>query len=100
MGFNKLTAAQAERLALLAEELGEGVLAIGKILRHGYDSVHPYDPDGPSNRQALEREMGDVRHAVARLCAAGDLDAREIDAAMDDKAERVAEYLHHQDRRP
>lgn len=35
---NKLNDAQSERLALLLEELGEAQQAIGKILRHGYQS--------------------------------------------------------------
>lgn len=39
--FNRLTPAEAERLALLAEECGEAIQAIGKILRHGYESNHP-----------------------------------------------------------
>lgn len=34
--FNQLTNAQAERLHILLEELGEAQQAIGKILRHGY----------------------------------------------------------------
>ena len=38
MAFNKLSAAEAERLALLLEELGEAQQAIGKILRHGYEN--------------------------------------------------------------
>jgi hypothetical protein len=38
MSFNQLTDAEAERLALLAEECGEVVQVIGKILRHGYES--------------------------------------------------------------
>lgn len=42
--FNGLTPAEAERLALLSEELGEAQQAIGKILRHGYDSSNPVDP--------------------------------------------------------
>ena len=42
--FNQLTPAEAERLALLLEELGEAQQAIGKILRHGYASTHPANP--------------------------------------------------------
>ena len=34
--FNKLTPAQAERLAILIEECGEVIQAATKILRHGY----------------------------------------------------------------
>ena len=34
--FNQLTPAETERLAILAEECGEVIQAVGKILRHGY----------------------------------------------------------------
>lgn len=33
--FNNLTPGEAERLAMLAEECGEVIQAVGKILRHG-----------------------------------------------------------------
>lgn len=39
--FNGLSPAETERLALLSEEMGEVQQAIGKILRHGYESIHP-----------------------------------------------------------
>jgi len=91
--FNQLTPAEAERLALLLEELGEAQQAIGKILRHGYESTHP--DGGPTNREALERECGDVRHAMIRLCEAGDLSKRAIHDRADAKAEQVVRYLHH-----
>ena len=51
--FNELTPAEAGAiLRLLAEEMGEALQVVGKILRHGYESYHPSHPEGPSNRQA------------------------------------------------
>lgn len=95
--FNALTPAEHERLALLSEECGELVQAIGKILRHGYESYNPEDGwAGLSNRRALERECGDVRHAMIRMCEARDLREEAIHEFADRKALRVAEYLHHQ----
>ena len=91
--FNRLTPAEAERLALLAEEMGEAIQAIGKVLRHGYESTHP--EGGPTNRQSLERECGDVRHAMIRLCDAGDLSKQLIHDHADIKAKIVSRYLHH-----
>ena len=93
--FNQLTPAEAERLALLAEELGEAQQAIGKILRHGYESRNPNQP-GPTNRESLEREMGDVYHAMVRMWAAGDMDGNAVTQRADDKAKSVVAYLHHQ----
>ena len=53
--FNGLTPAEAERLAMLAEECGEVIQMVGKILRHGYDSYHPADPN-TTNKQLLGRD--------------------------------------------
>ena len=33
--FNRLSPAEYERLAILAEEMGEAQQALGKIMRHG-----------------------------------------------------------------
>ena len=95
--FNLLIPAEAERLALLAEECGECIQAIGKILRHGYESTNPLDPLSPTNRQNLTKEMGDVRAAMILLCNAGDTIKEEVYACADDKLARVRQYLHHQD---
>lgn len=92
--FNGLTPAEAERLALLLEELGEAQQAIGKILRHGYESRHP--DGGPTNREALQAELGDVYAAMDMLSEAGDLNSFAISNAMYAKKERVLKYMHHQ----
>lgn len=92
--YNDLTPGEQERLVLLLEEMGEAQQAIGKILRHGYESRHPQG--GESNREMLERELGDVRHCMIRLCNAGDLSKKAVHAHADAKAESVVEYLHHQ----
>lgn len=93
--YNNLTPAEAERLTLLSEECAEVIQAIGKIQRHGYSSCHPETRIG--NRLALEKECGHVRHAMIRLCSAGDLSKEEIHAQADAKAVNVKPYLHHQD---
>jgi len=94
--FNQLTPAQAELLALLLEELGEAQQAIGKILRHGYESENPFIEDGPTNRESLERELGDVSAAIRLLAKAGDIDDNAIVRAEVSKLNRVAAFLHHQ----
>lgn len=100
--FNQLTPAQAERLALLAEELGEAQQAIGKVLRHGYLSGNPDKLVNQgsagitlTNRDELEKELGDVKAAVAILCNCGDLDSSNIHKARVRKMQRVDRYLHH-----
>lgn len=94
---NGLSPAQAERLALLAEECGEAVQAIGKILRHGLSSCSPlnHPDDAVRNDVALAREVGDVFAAVDLLYQAGVLDARDVYDARLDKLQRVERWLHH-----
>ena len=92
--FNKLTPAEAERLAILAQECGEVVQAIGTVLRHGFESTQP--DVGPTPREALERECGDLYHAIWRLIGAADIDGNGMSQRADDKAKSIVRYLHHQ----
>lgn len=94
LSYNELTPAEAERLALLLEELGEAQQAIGKILRHGYESGHP--DGGPTNRQALEFELGDVAAALQLMSDAGDIADEAVGQAEVRKLAKVSKYLHHQ----
>jgi len=97
--FNNLTPAEAERLALLAEECGEAIQVVGKILRHGYDSINPtIDPErAPTNRSMLEKELGDIALAQQLLCDSRDLNLNEISAHFLVKRKKVGRYLHHQE---
>lgn len=90
MKNNRLSLAETERLVWLAEEMGETIQAIGKILRHGYESVNPAAfPPRPTNQIALERELGDVQFCVDLLCTAGDLQKARIYKWAAAKAFRV-----------
>lgn len=93
--FNRLTPAEAERLALLAEECGEVIQIVGKILRHGYGSYHPDDHTKP-NRRLLEKEVGDLRAALELMTSEHDLDANAILEHTVNKLERVEQWMHHQ----
>ena len=97
MSFNKLTPAEVERLALLSEECGEAVQAIGKILRHGYNSNYG---NGDTNREALHREIGDILGVIEMMTEAGDLDGKTLTFYQTDKLRRVQPYLHHQKKTP
>lgn len=94
MSFNQLSAEEAERLAILLEELGEAQQAIGKVLRHGYDVGSPFET--VDNRYNLERELGHVVHAYHRMCRADDFSYIAIKGHEQDKATSIAEYLHEQ----
>lgn len=92
--FNGLLPAEAERLALLLEELGEAQQAIGKVLRHGYESRHP--DGGQTNRESLEREVGDVYVALRMMFNANDIRRGAVATREEIKIESVRRYLHHQ----
>ena len=94
--FNNLTPAEAERLALLLEEMGEAAQVIGKILRHGYESYHPDDPNGPSNRTLLEKELGDVLAAIKLMDNADDIQWAVLTQRRIEKQIKVRRFLHHQ----
>ena len=93
--FNRLTPAETERLAILAEECAEVQQCICKILRHGYESVNPKIPNSETNREALTRELGDLVHSMSRCVSAGDFDGDVIQQRAESKAEHVKPYLHH-----
>lgn len=90
--FNRLTPAEAERLACLAEEAAEVIQCVTKILRHGYDSVAP---NGETNRKALMREMGDYQFVERLMGEAGDIEPGALGYLDCDRAEKVRRYSHH-----
>lgn len=93
--FNKLSEAEAERLALLSEELAEVQQVIGKILRHGYESHNPFDENKTTNRSLLEGELGDAQYAIQLMCLENDVSNPKIQDYAKSKSSRVKKYLHH-----
>jgi molybdenum cofactor biosynthesis enzyme len=92
--FNALTPAEAERLAILAEEAGEIVQIVMKALRHGLDFRHP--DSGETNRGAIARELGDLDAICGRMVKAGDFQRGHIMAASQLKGIKLAQWTHHQ----
>lgn len=92
--------AERERLLKLIEECAEVQQAATKVLRHGYESwCPPASPGaavGETNRQALERELGDLRHATSLLFSGGDVDEGRVVDAFTDKLVRGGQWLHFQ----
>lgn len=97
--FSALTEAEQERLVILIEECGEVIQSGCKILRHGYENYNPTTVDGETNRQSLEREIGDLMHAVERMEIAHDVSASVIVERRHSKPQRIEKYLHHQESR-
>lgn len=93
--FNKLTASEAEALALLAEECAEVIQVVGKILRHGYGSRHPADLDGPDNQELLNKELAHVHVAEDILVRSGRLKNSVLSGYYGAKERHLSLYLHH-----
>lgn len=83
---------EIERLAILAEELGEAQQIVGKILRHGFYSHNPYKPLDGENYEMLERELGDIQAAVQMLSEVGPISPRKIELRKIDKLSRVKKW--------
>ena len=66
--------AQMERLTFLIEECSEVIKEATKIMRFGFESYHPDDPQRETNRHRLKREMADLEAAYEILVDAGDGD--------------------------
>lgn len=92
--FNRLSPAEAERLAMLAEECGEIVQVVGKILRHGYQSHHPDDPE-TTNLSLLRKELGDL-FAVLDLMEDEGLSEARFEAVCALREQKLR-YAHHQE---
>ena len=90
-----LTKAEEERLIKLMEECGEVIQAASKILRHGWDSKNPNDPNHLGNKLDLERELADLTAAVLKLDAAKNISLTNILATAQSK-HGVNDYMHFQ----
>jgi NTP pyrophosphatase (non-canonical NTP hydrolase) len=96
--FNDLSPAEAERLAMLSEEAGEIVQIIGKIFRHGYDSMHPMELNTQiDNRRNLCKELGDLVGVMRAMVRAGELSAPRIEGYAEQKWRNALRYTHHQE---
>ena len=95
--FSKVSPAEMERLAMLAEEAGEIVQMVGKTLRHGYESFHPDNP-GITNRGLLENEIADLHAVQLMMEEKGDIEdlSPQASDAVGDAMEKKAKYTHHQ----
>ena len=93
---NELSDAQLERLAILAEEMGEALQCVGKVIRHGYESYNPVINTGRTNRRELERELGNVYVAILMLTDAKDINLAGVLMDAKDKKLSIQRWLHHQ----
>jgi hypothetical protein len=94
-----MTEAERERLAMLAEEAGEIVQMVGKILRHGYESYHPEDPNKTTNRVHLTNELNDLNGVLFGMCKYEDLNVHDFSVATAVSAwNRKVRWSYHQEK--
>lgn len=91
-----LTPAEVERLAILAEECGEVIQIVGKVLRHGYSSHNPRSDSHISNRGLLAKEIGDLEWIIALIMKEGDVSEGAVAQRARLKGDAARPYLHHQ----
>lgn len=92
MSLSEMDEAQIEGLAILAEEAGEVVQVIGKILRHGLYSTNP--DTGIQNIEYLEKELADLLLA-SKLVVKFDLDPILVEENKKNKLQKLKRYVHH-----
>jgi NTP pyrophosphatase (non-canonical NTP hydrolase) len=90
-----MTPSERERLILLIEEAAEVQQIAAKILRHGYESYHPEDPDKKPNRNLLEMELGDLSFAIQLMINTGDVSNEAIHVSKYAKGKKIQKYLHY-----
>jgi hypothetical protein len=98
MSHESLSASEAERLEMLAEEAAEVVQVCMKILRHGYASYHPNSPE-VTNRMLLEDELRDLDAVRLAMMRRADIGKHGTVAIMDAWTRKLT-YAHHQQEIP
>lgn len=88
-----MTNAETERLIKLAEESSEVIHAAMKVIHHGYENS--YD-NGETNRQALEREVGNLL-CILRLVLLHDLDANRVEYLKEKHLAKMLRFTYFQE---
>ena len=97
--IQNLSNSEIERLAILTEECGEVQQIIGKILRHGYKSYSPIDESKTTNRELLEKELGDIKWISELMIKNGDIDKDKIYKRTLDKGTNINNnFLHYNEK--
>ena len=93
--FNKLTPAEAERFAILAEEANEVAQMCMKILRHGRMSYHPNDLCKVPNSRLITSEIADFLAVMRDMEKHGDFD-RVTEGQIHQSMQKKRKFTHHQ----
>jgi NTP pyrophosphatase (non-canonical NTP hydrolase) len=81
-----------EALIITAEECAEVIQQISKIIRFGIDLPYVTAGDGTTNRQQLEKEIGDLNCMVDILIEQGIIDSQAVTRAEIAKREKLRKW--------
>jgi len=91
-----LSNAERERLTKLMEECAETIQIVSKIMLFGYDEVNALDPSGPSNRERLEQELGDIWYWKREMQQAKDISGVNVNERVFRKHKKAMQYTKYQ----
>jgi NTP pyrophosphatase (non-canonical NTP hydrolase) len=81
-----------EALIIAAEECAEVTQQICKIIRFGLDTPYVTAGDGTTNREQLEKEVGDLICMLDILFEQGIIDSNNVTRAEIAKREKLAKW--------
>lgn len=93
----ELTNAQKERLDLLQEECAEIIQAVSKIKRFGFEGKHPRKPEGQTNKEHLEAEIGGLAVVLELLLDAKDVSEDKCSEAVEYKQKTIRNFTKYQE---
>lgn len=79
-------------LNITIEECAEVIQAISKIQRFGWESKHPNQPEGQTNKDHLIEELGDLMCMVGLLITDFELSYPELEAAVKAKLKKLEKW--------
>lgn len=79
-------------LNTLRDECDEVSHIAGKIIKFGPENFNPDDPKKTKNNVLLEKELGDVHHAIFLVVDSLGLDMNRIMQYSRDKKEKLKKY--------
>jgi NTP pyrophosphatase (non-canonical NTP hydrolase) len=87
-----------ERLIMMAEECGEVVQMIGKVLRHGPENYHPADVDRVTNISLFREEVVDILAIYDMLIESGDILNKITQDEIIARKRKKLKYTYHQNK--
>lgn len=88
---NGLSNAEAERLMILANQMGKLQTTISAIMLHGLESVSPHEHI--SHKRLLSTQFADLSAGISVLIGCGDISKTEFESLIDTRAVEIVGKL-------